>query len=503
MAECNSVMPETEEGEGIDVKTKNVLNSGEIALDSLELGSGADCEYDFSYLPEPAWLKVMEFLPLSDQYHVSVTCHALYGIFNHPTNWKSAHLYVVGGVDQQTKYGMYNSFMPDRFLIIVEKFGHFIQHLTVTLTGHLVSMEDHAREILEQLSRVCRLQHLVLEVGLLGSDFHLQGVAPDLGDVKRILMLVSTAFHLKKIEILSWPMHPQIVGEEEANIFEVMKKNPKLENLESLSLFWMKNKQWIERLPRLPSPEVTQSLVSHFRALKHLALRSPMLSNELLQELAAPSRERLCTLQILLMYSSQDRQVTMPNVSSSSWAALCARSPRLEVECAIMSRIPDMEVSAVLKPEMPLVAFRILQFARCSQALIYSLTEKFNRSLRSFICYADPTDCGGELLRLAETCTSLDTLVFHGQVHCSAVLKMVKLRKNWKEFEFVEKGIITEPEEDEFDDDTVIGHSTGGDLVQVRLVRFHGQQSEAEREQLLNALSAEVSRRYDYGWRPC
>lgn len=495
-SETDNWVDDCSEGQGTDVRTKNVPHCGETDIDSLDQDSGTDYEYDFSYLPEPVWLKVMEFLQLSDRYHVSMTCHTLYGIFNHPSNWKSAHVHVMGGAHN---YGMTYSFMPDKFKIIIEKFGHFIQHLTVSLSGHFVSMEKGAREILERLSQVCRLEHLVLEVGLLTTDYHLEGIAPVHEDMKRILMLITTAFRLKKIEILSWPMYPQTLSEEEVNIFEVMKKNPKLENLESLSLFWMKNKQWTERSPRLPSPDVTTSLVSHFKALRHLAVRSPMLSDQLLKELASPSREPLQSLQILLMYSSQGHPTY---TSSSSWKALCMRSPKLEVECAVMSRIPDMEMALMLKPEVPLVAFMLLRFARCSQALIDSLAQKFNKTLQSFICYADPTDCGGELLQLVKACSSLNTLVFHGQIHCDTLMSIVKLRKNWKHFEFVEECIMTEPE-DKFDDDCVIGQSAGGELVQVRLVRFHGQQSETERKKMLDALSAEVSRRYDCSWRPC
>ena len=505
MAECNRTTSETDgwvddcsEGEGTDMKTKNMLHSGEDNTDSPEQDTErTDYECDFSYLPEPVWLKVMEFLPLSDRYHVSMTCHALYDIFNHPSNWKSAHLLVLGGMHN---YGMSYSFVPDKFRIIVDKFGHFIQRLTICLNGHLVSLKDSAREILERLSQVCRLEHLVLEVGLLTTDYHLDGITPVHEDVRRILMLIATAFRLKRIEILSWPMYPQILSEEEVNIFEVMKKNPKLEDLESLSLFWMKNKHWTERSPLLPSPDVTKSLVSHFRALRHLALRSPMLSDQLLEELASPSRERLQSLQILLMHSSQDRHST--NISSSPWKALCKRSPKLEVECAVMSRIPDMEMAAMLQPEVPLVTFTILKYARCSQALMDSLRQKFHRTLRSFICYADPTDCGSELLELVKTCSNLDTLVFHGQIHCNTLMSIAKLRNHWKKFEFVEKCIITEAEA-EFDDDSVIGQSADGDLVQLDLVRFHGQQSETERKQMLDSLSAEMSRRFDYGWQPC
>ncbi|XP_076446099.1 F-box/LRR-repeat protein 21-like [Babylonia areolata] len=458
-----------------------------------------DTQYDFSCLPETVWVKVFEYLSLSDQYHVSTTCHNLYNVFNHPSNWKSAKLFAVGG---DHNFSLTYSFLSDKFRIIVDKFGHFFQRLTVSFNGHLVRMQDDFREILIHMSQVCRLEHLVLEVGLMTSDFHLYGLRPQQEDVQSILMLVATAFRLKKIEILSWPMFPEIFNTAEVNVFEVMKKNAKLESLKSLSLFWMKNKQWSERMPLLPSPSYTFSLISHFRFLQHLAVRSPMLSDDLIQELASISRARLVTLKILVSYVAQDPKHSLPEISSSSWAALVRRSPRLAVEIAVMSRVPDVDMGAILRPEVPLTDFMILKYARCSEALVYSLREKFKNSLQSFICYHDPSDCDKELLRLVESCRNLHTLVFHGQIHHSRLMAIVKQRESWKHFEVIENNIMTESAGEEFDDDTVVGQGAGGDLVLVSLLRFHGQQTEEEREELMNALKAEVSKRIGYGWKP-
>lgn len=461
---------------------------------------GEGCDYDFSYLPEPVWVKVMEYLPLSDQYHVSVTCRVLYDVFNHPSNWKSARLEVVGG---EHNFKLMKSFMADRFRIIVEKFGHYFQHLTVTVQGHLVAMEDSVRNIVTQLSDVCRLEHLVLEVGMLTSDFHLAGLRPVRQDLHNILLLVTKAFRLKKLEVVSWPMFPELFEKADMNVFEAMKANAKLAGLQWLSLFWMKNKQWSQRSPLLPSPTYTRGLVAHFTSLQHLALRSPMLSDELLKELAAPSRCRLLTLRVLLQYSAgADAYDHLPNLLAASWLSLRERSPALEVEFAVMSRISDIVLEAMLMPEVPLTTFRVLKYARCSPALLLTLSERYRPTLRSFLCYSDPTDCGEALVRLAERCTGLDTLVFHGIVHCTALLTITQSRPHWKDFEFDEKCIVMEPKDDEFDEDTVIGRSNDGDLVQVRLVRFHGHQSETEREQQLNALKAEVSGRMDHAWRP-
>ena len=458
-----------------------------------------DCNYDFSYLPQPVWVKVMEFLSLSDRYHVSMTCHQLFDIFNHPANWKSAVMLMAG--NDHNFIGMSYSFMGNKFKTIVEKFGHCFQRLAVTMIGHLLGLREDVKEIVMHMSKVCRLEHLVLELGMMTSDYHLHGIRPLKDDLQVLLLLVNTAFRLKKVEVVSWPMFPEIFNSE-ANVFEAMKKNPKLETLESLSLFWMKDKQWSERFPLLPSPSYTTSFISHFRSLQHLALRSPMLSDELIQELATPSRVNLLSLKVLLSYAAHNRDYALPEISSTSWAMLVGKNPQLEVEVAVMTRVPDMEFVSFLKPEVPLSAIRILQYARCSQALVYSLREKFKKSLHSFICYNDPSDCDSYLQQLVEACCSLDVLVFHGQISYSNLLRIAKLREHWKAFEFVEKQIVTESAAD-FDEDAVIDQDDAGDLVLVDMVRFHGRQSEEEREELLESLKAEVSRRMDYRWTPC
>ncbi|KAL8604083.1 hypothetical protein ACOMHN_024908 [Nucella lapillus] len=483
---------------------KDVVTESEATMSAMAeaQGQGADLlQYDFSHLPEPVWVKVFDYLSLPDKYHASTTCHSLYSIFNHPSIWKSAYLRAVGGYHN---FSLTYSFLSHKFRIIVDKFGHFFQRLTVCFTGHLVRMQDDFREILIHMSQVCHLEHLVLEVGLLTSDFHLEGFRPLKKDLRSIVMLVASSFRLKKIDIVSWPMFPEVFDNADINVFEVMKQNPKLKHLESLNLFWMKDKQWAERKPLLPPPAYTSSLITSFPSLQHLALRSPMLSDDLFQVLASTSRVRLVSLKILVSYVEQwkSEELCATEVSSSSWAALVRRSPGLSVEVTVMSLIPDLELTNILRPEAPLTALTILRYARCSEALIYSLTEKFKKSLQSFICFSDPRDCDNELVRLVEHCSHLHTLVFHGQIRYKKLMTMVKGRQTWEHFQVVESNIVTESAGEEFDDDTVVGHGAGGDLVLVSLLKFHGQQTEEEREELLTALKVEVSKRIGYTWQP-
>lgn len=490
--------------EGIPDCTTNPDNIGETRLRPLQDNSqdknATDVDTDFSFLPETVWVKVLDYLPLVDKYHVSVTCTTLYALFSHPSLWKSARLFLYGG---QHNYRASQTFMPVQFKKIVEKFGDLFQRLTICLTGHLVKIEPDTREILSDLAKVCRLEHLVLEVGIMTSDFHRQGIKPFREDLIEIVQLVQSAFRLKRLEIVSWPMYPDLLEDEEVNVFEVMRKNTKLEMMESLSLFWMRDKQWSELAPILPSPNYTASLVLHYKHLQHLALRSPMLSEKLLTGLASESRTKLQFLQILIMYSAHNSDYAIPELSSSLWVALKTTSPQLKVECTIMSRVPDIELASILKPEIPLVAVNILKFSKCSPQLLRSLKDKFHSSLHSFICYHDPTDCESSLLQMVIECSNLDTLIFHGQIHSPTVIKLANTRKNWQQFEFVKKCIITEAMADDyFDDDIVIGHSATGGLVQVEMIRFHGMESEGEREQALHEMCTQVSKKLNYNWQP-
>jgi hypothetical protein len=298
-------------------------------------------------------------------------------------------------------------------------------------------------------------------------------------------------------------MFPKIFNTPDINVFEALKRNDQLKKLTSLSLFGFRGRQWSQRSPLLPSCEYTLELVTHFQHLQHLELRSCMVSQELMMELAESSREKLQTLTILLTFSAHFPTTKVPEISSSAWSALVARSPTVKIDCVIMSRMPDLELNLFLKPEMPLNALTVLKYGRCSRDLIYSLSQKFKATLRSFICYNDPSDCGSDLVRLATECRFLDTLFFHGHIHINTLTQVVKLRPNWKRLEFVEKLIDTDQEEEEeFDDDVVIGRRLDGDLVQVGLVRFHGDQSQEKREQQMKELCAEVSQRLGYAWKP-
>lgn len=458
---------------------------------------GYNTEPNFAFLPDTAWVKILQNLSLVDQYHLSLTCHRLHGLFYHPSLWQTAELYLVGGL---TNFVISETEMPNRFKKIVQNFGHLFRHLTIHLSGHLVTMESNTQEILATMAQVCRLECLVLEVGIMTSDLHRRGFRPFEEGLKEILKLVESAYRLKKLEVVSWPMYPEIMSRLDLNVFEVVKKNTKLDNLESLSLFWMRDKQWSERSPILPDSTYTKALVSHFKSLRHLDLRSPMLSDELLNELASTYRMPLSSLRILIMYSSQDMRYRIPFLSPSSWKRLKDSSPELEVECTIMSRIPEVELAGLLVPEIPLVAFNVLKFSTCTPQMLQALKEKFHQTLRSFVCYHDPQDCEVMLMDMVAACPHIHSLVFHGQIHSRNITDLIKMHRNWKTFEFVKSQVMTKESEINFDENTVIGRTAAGELVQVDFARFHSEESEEEHEKALEDLSKFVSQRLGYRW---
>ena len=89
-----------------------------------DLDNSDQDNYDFSLLPETVWVEVLSYLCLHDQYQLSMTCQILYDMFNHPSNWKNAHIYLMGCGHN---FGMHSTFMPDKFKHIVNKFGHYFQ----------------------------------------------------------------------------------------------------------------------------------------------------------------------------------------------------------------------------------------------------------------------------------------------------------------------------------------------------------------------------------------
>ncbi|XP_050417045.1 uncharacterized protein LOC126830668 [Patella vulgata] len=452
---------------------------------------------DYSQLPDVVWVNIMKYLTLGDRYRLSLTCHHLHGYFSHPSLWNYAYICMVGG---NTNFHVCDTLMSEKCTKLIEIFGHLFQNVHIKIRGHFGQLDPESKVLLEGLSENCRLQVLTLEVGLMISSFHLHGNQPVNEDLASILKLVKKAHILKELNITSWPMYPALLSDPDYNIFQVLRKNEKMKNLESLNMFWLKDCDWSERHPILPSPELTTTIILGFRNLKRLSLRSPMLSEELFYELISPGRTRLQLLQIFVTYSVHDPQYQMPDIPSRLWVKLKEFHPNIAIECTVMSRITNFDLGILLKPEMPLESLTILRHAKCDGELLIALTEKFNETLKSLNCYCDASKSDRELLNLAKKCRQLCKLVFHGDINLGTIMELADLRE-WSKLIFLEKNIKTENEDsDNEDDDSVIKLDNSGVYQLTSLQRF--LHVDEERDIKLEQLKKYVSDKIGFNWAP-
>ncbi|XP_071087588.1 F-box/LRR-repeat protein 21-like [Haliotis cracherodii] len=456
--------------------------------------------YDFGLLPEVAWVQIMQYLQLKDRYSLSITCQALYQHFYHPSLWSNVKVNLTGG---STNFSLSNTYIPNRLVQMIDKFGHLFQKLTIKIFGHVSTFDDDSRLILTKLSEVCRLESLTLEAGKLITQFDISGFPPFKSDIQIFINFINNAFRLKQLNIRSWPMYPAIFTQNNLNIFNAIVKNEKLKDLESLSLFWRDDSAWSEREPLLPSPSFLMTFLPDLKKLTHLAVRSPMLNEDILTMLSSPDRCRLKLLQIYVTYSAFNQAFQIPDISSDIWKTLVLASPELEVECSVMSQVPNPELSLLLCPEVPLKSITFLPYSRCNGQIIGSITDKFMSSLKDFICYADTSDVDIELRYLVSKCSGLRTLVFHGSIKCSTVVTMATQKSGqWSKLEFVEKKLDTFDDEDgdDVDADEAIRRNEAGEYILVGLHRFH--RHDDNREETIEQMSSVVSGVMGYKWKP-
>lgn len=457
---------------------------------------------DFSDLPTIVWVNILDYLDLNNRYHVSVTCSRLNEAFNHPTLWRKMKLFVLGNNEN---YGFYNQVViPTKSINLVKHFGKYFQHLTFVISGHLDQDFGNWNDLVEEVSKECRLETLTLYAGVLTSIRHFAGNRSCSRNLKPLVNIVKNAFRLKNLNIVSWPMFPRNLENLDENIFEAAMLNPKLKDLEHMSLFWSNTNVWTERQPILLSPRETADFVGHFSNLKHLALRSPMMNEQLLEVLSSKQRQTLKRLQILVNYIPEDPDFAIPEISDRAWECFCLKNFGAEVELTVMSRVPLVEFSNLLKPSCPVSVTKFMAYSRCDENVVQYITDKYKNTLNCFESYGEDTAFENELVSMVEKSPNLLQLVYRGRISCEKVERLAALRSNlWMTFDFLRENIYVNNTEDQYDEDQVIAKGPDGKYVLVAMLRFHQrEQMERENDVRKQEMIDTVSKHLGYKWIP-
>lgn len=457
---------------------------------------------DFSTLPDVVWVRVLQYLHLGDRARVGYTCHALYEAFHHPSLWSTQTLIFLGNDHNFDRYVLPVS-VADRYVELTKTFGQYFQNLTIKVTGHFRGISQNLKEVLEQVSEKCRLESLTLDIGKMTSQFHTHyGFPPDMNAVELLASFVRKAFRMKRLHIRSWPMFEKNLCKVECNVFEALISNEKLvKNLETLTLFWLDGCDWTEREPLLLEPESTTRIIKHLNNLHTVGLRSPMLRKELFEMLASPSRRKLEVLKILVHYLDQHRKPAfkIPVVPSRVWQALVNRNPDFRVEVAVCLNTPDIELSNLLTPEVPVSVFRYMKYSRIDPQTLSKLVALYSSTLTAFQSYCDSEGYDQALLQLVDQCENLTERIYYGNIYTDTVSALAEKKgQRWKVFEINVDNIKVRTEFDDFDDDSVLHRNANGELVQVALMRFHA----ADDDEQIKRMIAEVSKALDRPWLP-
>ncbi|KAL3880794.1 hypothetical protein ACJMK2_033005 [Sinanodonta woodiana] len=467
----------------------------------MECNDSLEDIYDFSILPNVTWVKIMSFLRLEDRYSLSVTCRTLYNVFNHPSLWHTLVIQMAGSPDNYSREPSVS--VQRKYFHLAKQFGRYFQNLSIKIQGHLNKFPEEWVGILKELGMQCRLESLTLLVGPLTSAFHNQeGYKPEEQDLKALMSFVEHAFRMKKIHIRSWPMYPTIQRDENQNVFLALMKNPRLKDLECLTMFWAKETEWSERKPILFTPDFVLTVIKHFRSLNHFALRSPMLSGEIIEELGSRDRVKLQLLQIYVNYVniSHNPNYQVPEISSSSWSRLVASSPDLRVQCTVFSRVPDVELGNILKSEVPLEALHFSQYSRCSAQMLITISDMYHRTLTRFVCLCNSNQVDWELVNLVYRCEHLNHFVYHGTLKVTTVETLARCRGTaWRTFEIMGINVVIDTEEPT-PEDQVIAQRQNGEYYLVGLLRHH--QDEQQIDERRTVMIQAVSDCLGYKWCP-
>ena len=388
---------------------------------------------------------------------------------------------------------------------MAKQFGAYFQNLTVIISGYFHKLPELCREVLEELTQVCRLETLTLEIGVTPTkmDLHIgRDQVLTESDLEIFLSLVSKAYRLHGFNLVSWPNYP---GMESADILGALRANPRIHNLEKICLFCQdpSTTTWASMNAMLPKPDQFLTLVDHFTCLESVSFRANMIDADVIRAFAHPGRVPLKRMCVMVTHSRHDSSFAIPLIPGESWRMLRNSSPELKVEVIFVNRIPVDEKASFLKPEIPVSALCYMKYSNCSDQDLVLNSEKFSQTLEHFVDYSDNNYNDALLVDMVAKCPKLTRLIFWGEISFENALKLAKLRgQQWEEFVLMEDNIVIDELDLEPDHDRVIGQDSSGEYYLVRAAREQQSPSEEEILQCLEKLKGDVSQELGYNWTP-
>jgi hypothetical protein len=318
-------------------------------------------------------------------------------------------------------------------------------------------------------------------------------------DLELLTNIVGRAFRMNTFILKAWPVYENLKS---VNIMDVLCNNEKLDELETLSLFWVSAGEatWATLNAELPSPDTMLKTVYHFRHLKTLCVRSTMLNDAVVRELAGTKRTSLERLGILLTYDRQSPNGGIPEITSATWNQLKAKCPKIRVDVTVVTRMPYVDLHGFLKPEVPLASISFMKYSRCTREDLSSIADKYSATLCEFVDYSDSEDVDNHLVGLVTRSPGIKRFLFNGKIHLDTVLHLSRLRGfAWSLFQVNFDNISTQNRDVDLDEDAVIAR---GDDGSVNIVQRMESADEGLKAAMKEKLVSEVSTALGRKWNP-
>ena len=459
---------------------------------------------DFSDLPETVWVKILSFLSYSTRCHVAQTCHPLLQTFDHPSLWERLEIVLSTLWDENYPAG-YKYVEPERQTKHIKRFGKYVRTLVLVFVNHKITIDKQLKDVIDALGSFCRPEHVVLDVSMIKTKRDLFWDSTKLVDFSPIHDLLHKSDRLVSVTLRAWPMAKQ-------GAIQAISRSGRAPKLKKVHLYWESASQatWASMSMELPDPGSTLQMLSPFVSLQSLALRSSMMSQELLEMLSSGDRARLRHLYILLTYSAVESEKHVPGISSDTWKKMTEFSPELRVEITVMTRMPTPLLVYALDDRVPLGGIEIMKYAKITPEIISVLIQRFSQTLTKFVCYADPDEedkLDRHLIDMVTKCKEMNYFVYLGRIHCDTVVAISRLRgESWQKFQVLEDAIITgvqvedDEDEEQWDEDEIIVHQFPDGSC--KLARTREQRNEEVHWKQVAEAVQEVSNALGFCWLP-
>lgn len=203
------------------------------------------------------------------------------------------------------------------------------------------------------------------------------------------------------------------------SLFDVLSNNhPELEYLN------IQNKSLVCKV----TSRCVHHLVSRCKKLKELHVFHLSLTDDVLTAVADQGNP--CLQHLSILYRRETKYAV--DLSSEAWARLVKKIPKLRVTLAFDHTCPLHRICEVMKPEIPVMVLRLETFTRIYEEVNHATT-CYHKTLEKMVLHTrNSEELGSSLVRMAENCKRLHSLMVYCVLSESVINQILELRPEMK-----------------------------------------------------------------------